>query len=142
MDLGPKHALSPAVGGLRGRHTHLYSVEHTSNAERDNYSPMSQAPARQKQSGSVIGMNSNADSHMLISSSSRAKVASKQPPYQERSAKVMRKYSKAGTASIGKMQQSRKYENPNASYPSNYLKSLQSHALLSGNFELTSPKKG
>ena len=72
MELGPKKALSPAVGGLRGRHTHLYSVEHNSTAEREGYSPMSQAPARQKASGSVIGMNSNAESHMLISSSSRA----------------------------------------------------------------------
>lgn len=54
----------------------------------------------------------------------------------------MRKYSKAGTTSIGKLQPTRKFEDPNASYPSNYLKSLQAQTLLSGNFDLTSPKKG
>ena len=55
---------------------------------------------------------------------------------------MMRKYSKAGTASIGKLPPTRKFEESNAGYPSTYLKSLQSQTLKSGNFDLTSPKNG
>ena len=102
MELGQsKLSISPAPAtGLRGRQGHIHSLDHSSMVMQTANSPLS--AQRQKNTASVAAMSSNQGRTSHISNS-RAHQQSK-PNFQERSAKVMRKYSKPGMDIIGKIQ--------------------------------------